>query len=85
MSSRGAATAVEKCNPAWARGWLAFVRGNGNIENPGGYLWRMLVEQPEEPPKARPPPTLKGSKEDRRGYAIAGLTMPIEVEESVPP
>ena len=68
MTDRGARAVLEKHDPDRARGWLAFVRGNGKIQNPGGYLWKMLVDGSEDaPPPPRAPPGVD-SKEARRRY-----------------
>jgi len=68
MTDRGARAVLEKRDPDRVRGWLAFVRGNGKIQNPGGYLWKMLVDGSEDaPPPPRAPPGVD-SKEARRRY-----------------
>jgi len=68
MTDRGARAVLEKHDPDRARGWMAFVRGNGKIQNPGGYLWKMLVDGSEDaPPPPRAPPGVD-SKEARRRY-----------------
>jgi len=68
MTDRGARAVLEKHDPDRARAWMAFVRGNGKIQNPGGYLWKMLVDGDEDaPPPPRAPPGVD-SKEARRRY-----------------
>ena len=66
MTDRGARAVLEKHDPERARGWMAFVRGNGKIQNPGGYLWKMLVDGDEDaPPPPRAPPN---AAPDARSY-----------------
>lgn len=68
MTDKGARTVVETCDGERVRTWLAYVRDNGRIENPGGYLWHVLTESDEGAPRVRAPPGEHRSKAGRRRY-----------------
>ena len=68
MTEKGGQTVVETCDGERVRAWLAYVRSNGRIDNPGGYLWHVLTETDETAPRVRAPPGEREGKASRCRY-----------------
>jgi len=57
----------------------------GEMRNPAGFLYDALVKKPQPAPPPRAPPSANSKESRRAAYVVDGVTMPIEVEDGVPP